>query len=80
MTTYNNAGNIRAGQDYAGETDEYYYDSNNQPYVIFDSPEMGLRALFIDLRSKLNELDGNIAQMITKYAPLSDKNPTENYI
>ncbi|MAO21703.1 MAG: hypothetical protein CMJ25_13205 [Phycisphaerae bacterium] len=80
MTTYNNAGNIRAGQDYAGETDEYYYDSTNQPYVIFDSPEMGLRALFVDLRSKLNEFDGDIAQMITKYAPPSDNNPTDNYI
>ena len=81
MTTiYNNAGNIRAGQGYAGETGEFYYDANGEPYVIFDSPEMGLRALFVDLRSKLNEFDGNIAQMITKYAPPSDNNPTDNYI
>ena len=81
MTTiYNNAGNIRAGQGYAGETGEFYYDANGEPYVIFDSPEMGLRALFVDLRSKLNEFDGDIAQMITKYAPPSDNNPTDNYI
>jgi len=81
MTTiYNNAGNIRAGQGYAGETGEFYYDANGQPYVIFDSPEMGLRALFVDLRSKLNEFNGDIAQMITKYAPPSDNNPTDNYI
>ncbi len=80
MSIYNNAGNIRAGQGYAGETDEFYYDANGEPYVIFDSPEMGLRALFVDLRSKLNEFDGDIAQIITKYAPPSDNNPTDNYI
>ena len=73
---YNNAGNIRAGQGYAGETGEFYYDANGEPYVIFDSPEIGLRALYIDLRSKINEFDGDITQMFMKYAPPSDNNPT----
>jgi len=77
---YNNAGNIRAGQGYAGETGEFYYDANGEPYVIFDSPEMGLRALYIDLRSKINEFDGDITQMFMKYAPPSDNNPTNKYI
>ena len=76
---YNNPGNIRGGQDYAGETGEFYYDANGEPYVIFDSPEMGLRALYIDLRSKLNEFDGDIDQIINKYAPPSDNNPTQKY-
>tara|TARA_R110000868_G_scaffold96479_3_gene265525 strand:+ start:6010 stop:10653 length:4644 start_codon:yes stop_codon:yes gene_type:complete len=77
---YNNAGNIRAGEEYAGETGEFYYDANGKPYVIFDSPEMGLRALHVDLRSKINEFNGDITQMFIKYAPPSDNNPTNNYI
>ena len=40
---------------------------------------MGLRALFVDLRSKISEFDGNIDQMINKYAPPSDNNPTKKY-
>ena len=77
---YNNPGNIRAGQDYAGELDDQYKASDGSGYVKFDTPEMGLRALFIDLRSKLNEFDGDIAQMITKYAPRCGNNPTDEYI
>ena len=77
---YNNAGNIRAGEEYAGETGEFYYDANGKPYVIFDSPEMGLRALHVDLRSKINEFNGDITQMFMKYAPPSDNNPTNSYI
>lgn len=77
---YNNPGNIRAGQDYAGELDDQYKASDGSGYVKFDSPEMGLRALFIDLRSKINEFDGDIDKIITKYAPPSDKNPTNKYI
>ena len=76
---YNNPGNIRGGQDYAGETGEFYTASDGSQYVIFDTPEMGLRALFVDLRSKLNEFDGDIDQIINKYAPPSDNNPTQKY-
>ncbi len=50
---YNNPGNIRGGQDYAGETGEFYTASDGSQYVIFDTPEMGLRALFVDLRVKV---------------------------
>tara|TARA_R100001594_G_scaffold23594_1_gene46197 strand:- start:1100 stop:4678 length:3579 start_codon:yes stop_codon:yes gene_type:complete len=79
-TLYNNPGNIRPGQKYAGETGEFYYDATKQPYVIFDTPEMGLRALFVDLRSKIKEFNGDITQILNKYAPPSDGNPTNNYI
>jgi len=77
---YNNPGNIRAGQDYAGELDDRYKASDGSDYVKFDTPEMGLRALFIDLRSKINQFDGDIDKIIAKYAPPSDKNPTDKYI
>jgi len=77
---YNNPGNIRAGQDYAGELDDRYKASDGSEYVKFDTPEMGLRALFIDLRSKINQFDGDIDKIIAKYAPPSDKNPTDKYI
>ena len=77
--SYNNPGNIRAGQGYAGETDERYTASDGSEYVIFDTPEMGLRALFVDLRSKIKEFDGDVDKIINKYAPPSDNNPTKKY-
>ena len=77
---FNNPGNIRAGQDYAGELDDFYTAADGSKYVKFNSKEMGLRALFVDLRSKINEFDGDISKIITKYAPPSDNNPTDKYI
>lgn len=77
---YNNPGNIRPGQGYAGETGEFYYDKNGEPYVIFDSPELGLRAMFVDLRSKIKEFDGDIKSIVNKYAPPQDDNPTSSYV
>jgi hypothetical protein len=76
---YKNPGNIRPGQGYAGETGEFYYDKNGEPYVIFDSIELGLRAMFVDLRSKIKEFDGDIKSIVNKYAPPEDDNPTSNY-
>jgi hypothetical protein len=77
--SFNNPGNIRAGQNYAGETGENYKASDGSEYVVFDTKEMGLRALFVDLRSKVKEFDGDIDKIINKYAPPSDKNPTKKY-
>ncbi len=76
---YNNPGNIRPGEDFAGETDEFYTAADGSQYVIFDSPEMGLRALFIDLKSKIKDFNGNIDQIVNKYAPPGDDNPTSSY-
>ena len=73
---YNNPGNIRQGEGFAGETGDTY-GSN---YVVFDTPQMGLRAMFLDFSSKIKEFDGDLAKMITKYAPPSDNNPTDKYI
>ena len=80
MAEYNNPGNIRPGQKYAGETGKFYAARDGSKYVIFDSKEMGLRALFIDLKSKINQFDGDVEKIISKYAPSSDANPTKNYI
>jgi len=77
---YNNPGNIRPGQDFAGETGEFYTAEDGSQYVIFDSPEMGLRALFIDLRLKIKQFNGNIDNIVNKYAPPADNNPTSSYV
>ena len=76
---YNNPGNIRAGEGYAGETGETYKAKDGSEYVIFDTPEMGLRAMFLDLRSKTKEFDGDLMKMIQKYAPEADGNDPVAY-
>jgi len=74
-TVYNNPGNIEVGQGYAGETGQTYGKGR---FAVFSSPEMGLRALAYDLRSKMKEFDGDINQVIAKYAP-ANENKTREY-
>jgi len=79
---YNNPGNIQIGQGFAGTVGEYASDrkgGGKQPYVEFDSPQMGLRAIYKDLRSKVNTFDGDVAKIISKYAP-NNENKTQAYI
>ena len=79
---YNNPGNIQIGQGFAGTVGEYASDrqgGGKQPYAEFDSPQMGLRAIFKDLRSKVNTFDGDVAKIISKYAP-NNENETQAYI
>ena len=40
---------------------------------------MGLRAIYKDLRSKVNTFDGDVAKIISKYAP-NNENKTQAYI
>ena len=75
-TVYNNPGNIEAGQGYAGETGQTY---GRGRFAVFSSPEMGLRALAYDLRTKMNEFDGDVSKVISKYAP-ANENKTKQYI
>ena len=86
---YNNAGNIEIGQGFAGETGETYAKDRKdgkKPFVVFDTPQMGLRAVFRDLRTKMNRHDadtsfpyrGHLVKMIYEYAPPSENN-TELY-
>ena len=72
---YNNPTNIEAGQGFAGETGNIYSNRFSE----FDTPEMGLRATFRDLRNKMKEFDGDVDKIITKFAPPSE-NVTSKYI
>ena len=75
MAIFNNPGNLEIGQGYAGETGEVY----SERFPVFENAQMGVRALFKDLRTKLKDYKGDIAGMISKYAPPSE-NETKNYI
>jgi len=80
---YNNPGNIEIGQDFAGGydvTNQTYADDRERPFVVFDSPEMGMRALAMDINTKIGNFNGNVSEIIKKYAPKKDENKTTNYI
>jgi len=76
MSIYFNPGNIEIGQGYAGETGEAYGEGR---FPAFENAQMGTRALFKDLRTKLRKFKGDIPSMIRRYAPPSE-NETKNYI
>ena len=63
---YNNAGNIEVGEGFAGETNETY---DNGRFVVFDTPQMGMRAIFRDIRTKIKDYDGILWNIVSKYAP-----------
>ena len=80
-TVYNNPGNIESGQGFAGETGNTYGEdrkNGKKPFVIFDSPEMGVRALAMDLQTKIKKHDGDINKIIEQYAP-DNENDTKKY-
>ena len=73
-TTFNNPGNIEIGQGYAGETGDTYADR----FAVFDSPQMGVRALGRDIKTKIKRFDGDLQSIINQYAP-PEENDTNNY-
>ena len=82
---FNNAGNIEEGQGYAGETGETYAKDrlkyaagDKKPFVVFDTPQMGVRAIFMDMRTKIKRHKGNLVNIINEYAPPSE-NRTDLY-
>ena len=78
---FNNAGNIEEGQGYAGETGEFYATDRKdgkKPFVKFDTPQMGVRAIFMDMRTKIKRHKGNLVNIINEYAPPSE-NRTDLY-
>ena len=82
---YNNAGNIESkGKgvlNFAGETGETYANDRKdgkKPFVVFDTPQMGLRAMMMDLRTKIKRHKGSLLDIITEYAPPSE-NRTDLY-
>jgi hypothetical protein len=80
---YNNPGNVEVGQGFAGGyevTNQTYANDRDRPFAVFDSPEMGMRALAMDINSKLEQFNGNVSEIIKKYAPKEDENNTLNYV
>jgi hypothetical protein len=78
---FNNAGNIEVGQGFAGETGETYANDRTgefKPFVVFDTPQMGMRAIFRDIRHKIKKHDGILWNIVSEYAPPSENN-TEIY-
>ena len=73
-TMFNNPGNIEIGQGYAGETGDTYADR----FAVFDSPQMGVRALGRDIKTKIKRFDGDLQSIINQYAP-PEENDTDNY-
>ena len=78
----NNPGNIEKGQAYAGQTGRSYSGGEiveDGRFAEFDSPEMGLRAIFRDLRTKMKRHNGDVDKIISEFAP-PNENVTSKYI
>jgi hypothetical protein len=72
-----NPGNVERNQDWAGAVANKGYGTKDR-FAVFDSPQMGLRALMMDVRTKIKNHNGDLSKMISQYAPKSE-NPTQNY-
>lgn len=77
---YNNPGNVERTQNWAGSIAGKGYGEDDRPnrFAIFNSPVMGVRALARDIRTKINDMDGDLLKIISKYAP-SIENDTKGY-
>jgi hypothetical protein len=71
----NNPGNIRyTGKKWAGQI------GVNRGFVVFQNPQYGLRALAKNLHDYQRYQADTVEEIVKKWAPESDNNPTENYI
>ena len=74
----NNPGNVEDGGQ-AGRTGATYGPDGRFP--VFDSPQMGIRAMFRDLQTKMNRYEGDVSKIINQYAPRSENPATyEQYV
>ena len=73
----NNPGNIERGIAWEGIADVQLHDR----YITFEAPEYGIRAMARILRT-YREKHGlvTVNQIIHRWAPPSDNNPTANYV
>jgi hypothetical protein len=78
ISKYNNPGNIEAGIGFDGELKGQGYGPN-QRFAVFRTPQLGIRALKLDLSTKLKRFNGDLAAMINQYAPPSE-NDTGQYL
>ena len=81
--SFYNPGNVEYGADWTGALPGIGYQHGEVVkggrHAIFNSPVLGLRALFRDVKTKMGRHGGDISKIIKQYAPPSD-NPTKKYI
>lgn len=70
----NNPGNLRPGDNWQGMIGQ------SGGFITFQDCSWGLRALAIDLRSKISNGYDTISLIIDRYAPTADNNDTAAYI
>ena len=78
ISEFNNPGNIEAGIGFDGEIEGEGYGPNKR-FAKFKTPQLGIRALKLDLTTKLRRFNGDLAAMINQYAPPSE-NETGQYL
>ena len=78
ISEFNNPGNIEAGIGFDGEIECEGYGPNKR-FAKFKTPQLGIRALKLDLTTKLRRFNGDLAAMINQYAPPSE-NDTGQYL
>ena len=78
ISQFNNPGNIEAGIGFDGEIKGKGYGENKR-FAKFATPQLGIRALKMDLTTKLKRFNGDLAAMINQYAPPSE-NDTGQYL
>ena len=78
ISEFNNPGNIEAGIGFEGEIEGEGYGPNKR-FAKFRTPQLGIRALKLDLTTKLRRFNGDLAAMINQYAPPSE-NDTGQYL
>jgi len=71
QTKYNNPGNVEEGQGFGGETGEVYQEERRKDgmraFVVFDSPEAGVRAIARDMTKKLKRFSGDSELAVLEY-------------
>jgi hypothetical protein len=71
QTKYNNPGNVEEGQGFGGETGEVYQEERRKEgmraFVVFDSPEAGVRAIARDMTKKLKRFSGDSELAVLEY-------------
>ena len=78
ISEFNHPGNIEAGIGFDGEIEGEGYGPNKR-FAKFKTPQLGIRALKLDLTTKLRRFNGDLAAMINQYAPPSE-NDTGQYL
>lgn len=71
----NNPGNLRGPTPWQGRI-----GTDPEGFAIFETMELGVRALRVDLTAKLNRGLDTVRKIMNVYAPASDNNPTATYI